>query len=462
MSGLRDFSARRPLSRRALLRGVAGGAAVGLALPPLEAMFGRGAIAEDSDLGPIFGVFFWANGLPWHAGHGASQGANSLGDYWTPATTGAGFAASELLAPLARHQVSVISGLEPKTEIPASPDGQSDGHMRGFMVSLTSDRPRSDGFDHPSHTLTALRPTLDQVIARDPRFYERFPSAYRSLELGVSTARFHDYGHWNAISYNGPDALNPPTLDPARLYDQLFGRDFGDPNLVRRARLLDAVLADASTLRGRLGAADQARLDDHMEHLYEIQRRLELSDIGCVPAGPAPASSGDLLVQTANMAELLAMGLACNITRVFSFMLTSPATTQIFSNLGVVSDMHTVCHAGDYAAVRAITAYQMEAFAVLLDALAAHTDPTGANLLDRALVYGASEYGEGYLHDTKEMPVVLAGGANGGLVRGVHAREAGGNLSKAHVTLMRALGLETPSFGFNGGETEDAFSELLA
>ena len=99
---------------------------------------------------------------------------------------------------------------------------------------------------------------------------------------------------------------------------------------------------------------------------------------------------------------------------------------------------------------------------MLLDALAAHTDPTGANLLDRALVYGASEYGEGYLHDTKEMPVVLAGGANGGLVRGVHAREAGGNLSKAHVTLMRALGLETPSFGFNGGETEDAFSELLA
>lgn len=462
MSGLRDFSARRPLSRRALLRGVAGGAAVGLALPPLEAMFGPRAVAEDGGLGAIFGVFFWGGGLPWHGGHGASQGANSVGDLWTPTSTGPGYAPTELLAPLARHQVSVISGLEPKTEIPSTPDGQSDGHMRGFMVSLTSDRPRSEGFDHPSHTLTALRPTLDQVVARDPRFYARFPTAYRSLELGVSTARFHDYGHWNAISYNGPDALNPPTLDPGRLYDQIFGRDTGDPNLGRRARLLDAVLSDAAALRGRLGAADQARLDDHMEHLYEIQRRLDLSDIRCVPEGGPPASSTDLLTQTTTMAELLAMGLACNITRVFSFMLTSPATTHVFSHLGVTSDLHTACHAGDFPGLRAVTAYQMQAFALLLDALSAHADPTGATLLDRALIYGASEYGEGYLHETKEMPVVFAGGADGRLLRGVHVREAGGNLSKAHVTLLRGLGLETPSYGFNGGETSDAFSELLA
>ena len=41
-------------------------------------------------------------------------------------------------------------------------------------------------------------------------------------------------------------------------------------------------------------------------------------------------------------------------------------------------------------------------------------------------------------------------------------REAGGNLSKAHVTLLRALGLETASYGFNGGETTEDFAELLA
>ena len=65
---------RQPLlSRRTVLRGLAGGATVGLALPTLEAMLPRQALADDDVLGPIFGVFFWANGLPWHAGHGDGQ-----------------------------------------------------------------------------------------------------------------------------------------------------------------------------------------------------------------------------------------------------------------------------------------------------------------------------------------------------------------------------------------------------
>jgi hypothetical protein len=457
MSG--PWSGRPPLSRRAVLRGAAAGLPVALALPTLEAMLPRRARAEELRLGPIFGVYFWANGLPWHGGHGSAQAVGA--DRWTPPTTGAGFTPSELLAPLAAHRVSPVTGLEPKTEIPASPDGQGDGHMRGFMVSLTGDRPRSEGFDHPSHTLTALRPSLDQVIAKDPRFYADFPSPYRSLELGVSAARFHDYGHWNAISYNGPDSLNPATMDPARLYDRIFGVSTGDAEAGRRALLLDAVLDDAADLRARLSGADRQRLEAHMESLYEVQRRLDLGDIACGDPG-SPSSSSDLRTQARTMSTLLARGLACNITRVFSYMLTSPATTHIFSEVGAVQDMHTVCHAGDWDAVYRITALQMACFADLLDLLDQELDPTGASLLDRALIYGCSEYGEGWQHDVKEMPVVLAGGADGGLVRGVHVREPGGNLARVHLTVLNALGLETSSFGFNGGETAELLPGLLA
>ena len=94
--------------------------------------------------------------------------------------------------------------------------------MRGFMVAMTSDRPRPEGFNHPAHILTALRPTLDQHVAKHTPFYDTLPARYRSLVLGVSRARFHDYGHWNAISYNGPGSLNQPILEAARLYDALF------------------------------------------------------------------------------------------------------------------------------------------------------------------------------------------------------------------------------------------------
>lgn len=453
---------KKRLGRRTFLRGAAGGSAVALGLPLLEAMIpARQAQAEDPSGAPIFGLFYWANGTPWHAGHGGEQAAGS-GDLWTPAQTGPGYTPSELLAPLAAHQVSVATGLEPHTEIPPEPPGQGDGHMRGFMVAMTGDRIKSEGFDHPSHTLTVLRPTMDQYIAKHDDFYGDAPTRFRSLEVGVSGARFHDYGHWNAISYNGPDAQNPPIMDPAQLYAKLFNVPDDLVALGRRARLIDAVHEDAKGLRQRLGAGDRARLDAHLEHLGEIQRRLELTSGTCEMAPAMPGSSGDLVEQTAIVAELIAAALNCDLTRVFSFMLTSPATTHVFGNLGVPDGMHKTCHDGKWESVRKITLYQMQAFAKLLDAMAAYKDPMENSLLDRALVYGVSEYGEGWKHSTKEMPVVLAGGCNGAINRGVHVREPGGNLCKVHVTILRALGIDCPSYGFNGGETTEHLTGILA
>ena len=156
------------------------------------------------------------------------------------------------------------------------------------------------------------------------------------------------------------------------------------------------------------------------------------------------------------------MALGCGITRVFSFMLTSPATTHVFSNLGVPDGMHKTCHDGFWDRINAITAYQMQCFAAFMDQLQAVADPAGISLMDRAAILGTSEYGEGWQHSVSEMPIILAGGACGALNRGVHFREPGGNYSMAHVTLLRALGIETQSFGWNGGETSDALSGILA
>lgn len=450
---------RKYLSRRTLLKGALGGGVVSLALPPLEAMMGtHGALADGTEEGPIFGVFFWANGTPWHAGHGAMQEVGS--DEWTPAEVGPGYSPSPLLQPLAAHQPSIASGLTPHTEIPAQPPGQADGHMRGFMVALTGDRIQTEGFDHPSHTLTARRASLDQVVAKHPDFYGQTPPVYRSLVLGASEARFHDYGHWNAISYNGPNSLNLPISSPTQLWNLLFDIPDDFEALERRANILDAVLEDAHDLRAKLGPRDQGRLDDHLDHINEIQRRLELSGVSCEP-GAKPAEPTDLLGKTQVMGELLAMAIGCGITRVFSFMLTSPATTHVFSNLGVPDGMHKTCHDGYWDRVNAITAYQMECFAAFLDQMQAVQDPAGVSLLDRAAILGTSEYGEGWQHSVAEMPIALVGGACGNLNRGVHVRDPGGNYSQAHVTVLRALGLPTPSFGWSGGETSDALSGIL-
>ncbi|MBK8254711.1 MAG: DUF1552 domain-containing protein [Polyangiaceae bacterium] len=446
------------LSRRTFLRGALGGGAVALALPTLEAMLPERAQA--ATLPPIFGLFYWANGMPWHAGHGAEQATAGTPDLWTPPTVGENYTPSELLTPLAPYAPSVVTGLTPKTEVPPAPPGQEDGHMRGFMVAMTGDRIRPEGFDHPSHTLTALRPSLDQYVAKHPAFYGTEKPFYSSLVLGVSTARFHEYGHWNAISYNGPDSLNLPVSDPVQLYGMLFGVAQNADLMKRRAALLDAVMADANDLNKRLGAADKARLDAHLTHLSEIQHRLQLTGAACQAPG-VPGLSDDLHAKTDLMADLLARALACGLTRVFSFMLTSPATTHVFNNLGAPNDMHATCHAGEWELVRKITAYQMQAFAILLGKLQSTTDPNGQTLLDRSLVFGTSEYGEGWKHSVAEMGCILAGKCNGKLKPAVHVRKPDGNFSIAHVTMLRALGIDTPSFGFNGGETSEQFSEVL-
>ena len=126
------------------------------------------------------------------------------------------------------------------------------------------------------------------------------------------------------------------------------------------------MLEDAASLRARLGAGDRARLDAHLDHLGEIQRRLELST-GAACVAPAMPGDGDLAGRADAIARLLAVALRCDLTRVFSFMLTSPATTHVFSNLGVPNGMHKVCHDGEWEQVRAITRYQMQGFATVLD-----------------------------------------------------------------------------------------------
>jgi hypothetical protein len=155
------------------------------------------------------------------------------------------------------------------------------------------------------------------------------------------------------------------------------------------------------------------------------------------------------------------VALRCELTRVFSFMLTSPASTHVFSHLGVPDGLHKTCHDGLWENVRRVTRHQMEVFAGVLDRLNAEVDATGTPLLDRGVILGLTEYGEGWKHSTNELPALLVGGANGRLARGVHVREEGGNYARVHLTALRALGLPVTSWGWNGGETDRPFDELL-
>lgn len=456
----------RPLSRRTMLRGSVAGLIATVGLPPLEAMLNTHgeAFADGTTAPKRYGLFFWGNGYGW-IGRGRP-------DHWTPTGSSTMWTPSAQLAPLASHvgNVSVITGLEPKTSIPDSPGGQGDGHMRGVANALSADRPRPAGFYHPDHIFALSRPTLDQVIARHPSFINGTPTRFRSIEMSVSNNRFHDYGTWTCVSYNGEESQNLPIRSVDQLFELLFGvpvmgsRESGD-----RASVLDAVSADARALRARLGVGDRVRLDAHLEHIAEIQRNLRASAPICTaPSRPTrgggfDGSPGDEPLQdkAVAMARLIAVAMQCDLTRVFSLMFTGPGSQTVFRAVGAPTGLHQLCHENNWDQARAAAIYTMQTLSRVLDVFASTMDVGGGSLLDNLCMLATSEFSAGDQHEVGEFPVLLCGKGGGSLRGGVHYRQPSGNLARVHLTILRALGLPYDQYGFNGAETREPIAEVL-
>ncbi len=438
------------ITRRRVLRGLLGGAAVGVSLPMLEATLGHRAFAQGS-FPTRFGLFFWGNGM--------------LPERWIPNGEGAGddWQLSPQLMPLAsvKDHITVVSGTNLKTPNEIPHHSGSAGVLTGRPVLIKS---------HEDQTFGA--PTVDQVIAQAIGGETRF----RSLESGCYG------GGWGGISHNGPDAINPPEFSPAALFERLFGPAFRapgdmsapDPKLALRRSVLDAVTADMADFKRGLGAADLARLDQHLTGVRELERRIARLEAdppqldACLrpdaPSSEYPDVEGrpQLLAKNAVMCDLIVMALACDQTRVFSHMVTRPlANLQI---AGASDGHHQLTHdePDPQPQVDAIVTEIMTGFNDLVEKLAAVPEGDGT-LLDHCLVLATSDLSNGRLHSLTEFPIVIAGSANGKLRTGMHYRSPfGENTSNVMLTLIRAMGLNAASWGAEAGYTEDALGAIEA
>ena len=159
------------------------------------------------------------------------------------------------------------------------------------------------------------------------------------------------------------------------------------------------------------------------------------------------------------MSDLLAMALACDQTRVFSFHFTSPLNNELFTD--TTDGHHNLTHneGGDQPEVHSITVQVMEELAYLLEALRAVPEGEGS-LLDNSIVLAASETSEGRTHALDEIPLIVAGGA-GRIVTGQHYRSyTQESASKAMLSLIRAMDVPAASFGAGESEATDGLSDI--
>lgn len=453
------------VKRRAFLRGLAFGAPVAVGLPILDHFLNENgdAFAAGEELPRRFGVFFWGNGRGVEAAR------------WNPAQTGTAWELSPQLLPLAafKDQLTVVSGL--KVKLANSPQG----HHRGSVGILSGNDFVTQPAGNAPYRSTFKDPSIDQQIAA----VAGVGSAFKSLEIGISQRVNKVEGTTlQFLSHNGQDSGNPQEYDPVKLFDRLFaggGVPSGqDPELIQKAAemktsVLDSVLTDLNGLKGRVGGRDRMRLEQHAENIRAIEKRLagggpSLSAQCLAPVKPgALATNGDgepFMERTAAMSQVLALALACDLTRVFSIHFSGSASNPVFHPLGITRGNHDISHdgAGGQADIDKSTIFTMEQFGVFLAALAAGTEGT-SNLLKQSAILASSDTSDGSAHSVDDYPILIAGSAGGFFkTPGVHHRGKGESTSLVLLSLARSMGLEKAEFGGGDSHVTQSLTEIEA
>jgi hypothetical protein len=406
---------RKPrIHRRTLLRGALGGAAVAVALPPLEAMLdAHGEAYAGGD--PLPTRF-----VSWMAGNGV------LLDRFEPETVGDDWELSPQLAPLeaVKDYINVCTGFQNK--------GMAGGFVVGHIEGITAYSGYPYAYSEQFFDYQPSGPTLDQVIA-DAIEASGVALPVRSLQLGVSKSVLAACALYSSMSFRGsPGALTslPPQYNPRLVWESLFGSfpgpDALEDDRVLRANMLDVVRDQTQALRSKLGVADRQRLDAHLEGVQELSQKISSLPAVCeLPAEPTqensePVGAEHLVAITDMMAELLVYALQCDITRVASIMFLPPAAETPLQEIGIAATHHLLSHDAQYNPVALEELHQgvvfcMERLGAVANAMRNAVDPTGANLLDSTIMLASSDLSIGWRHSIERHPMVLIGSGGGHL-----------------------------------------------
>src|SRR4030095_6302301 len=398
---------RRSLPRRTFLRGM--GAAV--ALPFLESMApAMTPVAQFSARSPLrFGGVYLPNGC--------------VMDYWMPKTTDGSLEITPVLKPLEpfRNQMTVIGNLS-RAGGKYSTDHavSSAGWLTGALAKQTEAEDIRVGVG------------IDQLLARHVGQDTPFPS------LEFATEDFAGYvggcvpgyscAYMNTISWASETEGLPMEINPRAAFERLFGRA-GSPadRQVRRSEdrsILDSILQEARSLRTKVGAPDRARLDNYLENVREIERRIpkrEARNAAEVTAVNAPLGVPDSVEEhTGLMFDLLVVAYQSDLTRIFTFMTGREASQRTYPALGFKETHHDISHHARQAEKMEqhtrINMHFAMLFASFLEKLRKSPEADGS-VLDHSLIAFGAGMSDGQAHNSYPLSVSVFGSA-GGRVKG--------------------------------------------
>ena len=429
-----------PISRRAMIQGV--GASLGL--PFLEGMLPRSVCAAESAKPPVrMAVLYMPNG--------------ALPAAWSPQGNGKDFKLSFILEPLekVKDDVLVISNLRNSA-------GQfGDGHYAkttSWLTGTNAVRTSSKGIKAGI--------SVDQFAAQKIGQSTPLPS----MELGIDPVHnLIDMGYSTVygchVSWRTPTLPAAKEIDPQQAFDRLFrssqfGRDPGDQSV------LDIVNEDANKLRHSLGGADRQKLDEYLDSVRALEKRIELAtkaeDRNWHPVVPTDAlkrpqaEHGDYTTHVRLMLDIMLMAFWTDSTRLSTFMFANDVSGRNFSFVEGVNDgFHPVSHhefnAEKQEQYKRINRYHVKQYAYLLERMKEIKEGEGT-LLDNSMVMFGSSISDGNLHSPMEVPTIVAGKGGGRIVTGRHlVPPILTPLCNLQVSMLSCLGVDVDRFGDSNG-----------
>ena len=433
---------KKSLPRRTFLRGV--GATV--ALPLLDAMVPSWTTLAQTPATPRtrFGAVFVPNG--------------AIMESWTPTSAGASFEFSPILKPLEpfRESLVVVSNLVRA----ATPGGDHAVSAAGWLTGVGAKRTEAEDI------LAGV--TIDQVVATAIGQDTPLPSLELATEdfsgyIGACTTGY-SCAYANTISWSSPTTPLPMEINPRVVFERVFGEPgSATARAARRQRdrsILDFVTQETTRLRRGLGARDRVRLDQSLQNIREIERRIqqaEAHNAARVLPTDAPVGVPESYEEHVSLLyDLLVVAYEAELTRVFSYMVARELSARTYPQAGVAEQHHQVSHHGNdadtIAKVVKINTYQTQLFAKFIAALRSTPDGDGT-LLDHSLIVYGGGMGNPNIHAAGPLPIVVVGGGAG---RGNRHLQAAANTPVGNLWLGVAgkYGSRMERFGVSTGRLE--------
>ncbi len=427
----------RSIQRRTFLLGTG----VTMALPWMEsvASFGDESSGETPSFPKRFATLFMGNGI-----NGEHWWAKGAGDEMELSRT------LEQLTPV-QKKLNVINGLFNRnaTGVGIHP-GQTGNILSG--ASLQKGAVLKGGV------------SLDQVLADRIGANSPQPSLVLGCEQPITGYHETNFSMAYSSHISWQDANSPVPMEvyPSLAFDGLF-----DNHGSRRMQsLLDRVSEHASFLRRQISAADQAKLDEYLTSVREVEKRIEKTRDDKTKADQNAQKRGsiaDLMPRPDNglpedirdhmrlMTDLIAIAFQTDRTRVATLLLCRDLSGLFYPFLDVRTAHHPASHddlSDDYERVSRYYVSQLANLAVKLDSM-----PEGqGTVLDNSCLMFISNMWSGSRHDSTKVPLLLVGGLGGTLETGRvldYADQGDDNrkLCSLYLSLMDQMGVQLPSFG---------------